>query len=313
MSARLWFLKTGVGFLSAIAPGVVGRQAFRLFCTPPRTGLLSPGEIKVAARMGPVMATAQKKSIETPDASVVAYVWDPADGLMLRGTVLLVHGWTGRAMVMAAFVEPLRASGFRVVALDLPAHGNSTGKQLNLAIGARAVQAVARALGPFTGAIAHSFGGPATLLAAEGGLPLREAMGLDTLVMIACPNSLDAITHQFATAVGLSARAHAAMDAEVFRIAGRPVSAFTCDAFLSRIGIPALVIHDDGDAEVPIANALAIVAAAPKARLLTTVRLGHRRIIFAPSVIQESTAFLAGRAQSTNERVRVQSAVVSQP
>ncbi len=263
--------------------------------------MLSPGEMKVAERMGPVMAAARRHTVETLDATVVAYDWDPLAGRNERGCVLLVHGWTGRALVMGAFVEPLRNAGFRVVALDLPAHGDSTGEQLNLAIGARAVQAVAKTLGPFTGAIAHSFGGPVTLLAAEGGLPLAGAMGLDRLVMVSCPNSLGAITRYFGTEVGLSERAIQAMEGEVLRIAGRPVSEFACDGFLGRIGIPALVIHDDGDAEVPIADAHAIVASAPHARLLTTVGLGHRRIIFAPSVTREAVAFLAAQAGSARE------------
>jgi pimeloyl-ACP methyl ester carboxylesterase len=297
MTWRQWLLVNGVSLASRAAPAFVGRKAFDVFCTPPRKGVPTPGERKLAERVAPTMAQATPHTIATPSGQVMAHLWQPHDGVAGRGRVLLVHGWTGRAAVMAAFVEPLRSAGFGVVALDLPGHGDSSGNRLNLAIGARAVHAVERALGPFTAAVTHSFGGPVTLLAAEGGSPLDRAMPLSKIVMISAPNRLDHITQQFADAVGLGAQARIAMDGEVLRIAGRPMAAYRCDDFLRRTGIPALIIHDADDLEVPLANGEAIAAAAPNAQLVTTHRLGHRRIIFAPSVIAQSVAFLAGDGQ----------------
>jgi len=42
-------------------------------------------------------------------------------------TVLLVHGWSANQTDMFYYVPPLVEQGFRVVALDLPAHGEATG------------------------------------------------------------------------------------------------------------------------------------------------------------------------------------------
>jgi pimeloyl-ACP methyl ester carboxylesterase len=242
--------------------------------------------------MAPVMAQAKTHDVSTPGGRIKVYSWSATGRDVALGRVLLVHGWTGRAAVMGAFVEPLRSAGFDVVALDLPAHGESTGSILNLAIGARAVQAVADAHGPFTCAVAHSFGGPIVLLAAEGGEPLAKPMPVERLVLIACPNALDEITQAFGDAVGLSPAAIEAMEGEILRIAGRPVAEFRCDAFLPRTGALALVIHDGEDVEVPVANATAIVAGAPTARHFRTEGLGHRRIIFAPRVVAAAAAFL---------------------
>src|SRR5262245_12337611 len=46
--------------------------------------------------------------------------------------VLLMHGWGGSRAQMTGFVDPLLFAGYRVVAYDQPAHGDSTGKITNL-------------------------------------------------------------------------------------------------------------------------------------------------------------------------------------
>ena len=54
-------------------------------------------------------------------------------------SVLLVHGWEGRGAQLGALVDPLVAAGYRVVALDGPAHGDSPGRLSTLALPAHAV------------------------------------------------------------------------------------------------------------------------------------------------------------------------------
>ena len=46
--------------------------------------------------------------------------------------VLLMHGWGGARAQMTGFVNPLLSAGYRVVAYDQPAHGESDGKLTNL-------------------------------------------------------------------------------------------------------------------------------------------------------------------------------------
>jgi Alpha/beta hydrolase family len=183
--------------VGTVAPQTAGRIAFDLFCRPPSVPL-DRGSQRLVERMTPLFESAEIRNVMFRDGVVQAYHW-PARQAVSMGRVLLVHGWTGRAMVMGLFVEPLLKAGFDVVALDLPAHGLSDGTRLSLPIGARAVQAVAHAFGPITGAITHSFGGPVVALAMEGGPPLNESLKLARVVMIASPNKLSAMTDRFAT------------------------------------------------------------------------------------------------------------------
>src|SRR5688572_12069614 len=80
-------------------------------------------------------------------------------------TVLLVHGWGDRASRLGAFIAPLTAAGYRVAAVDLPAHGDSSGLRTNAYEAAAGIRATADHLGGVDAVIAHSMGGAETLLA----------------------------------------------------------------------------------------------------------------------------------------------------
>jgi pimeloyl-ACP methyl ester carboxylesterase len=47
-------------------------------------------------------------------------------------TVLLAHGWESRRTHWSAFVPALTAAGYRAVAIDAPAHGDSPGETSNM-------------------------------------------------------------------------------------------------------------------------------------------------------------------------------------
>ena len=61
--------------------------------------------------------------------------------------------------------------------------------------------------------------------------------------------------------------------------------------------IPALVVHDRDDPEIPLDNAEAISEAWPGSTLLVTEKLGPRRVLISRKVIQAVVEFLGqGRA-----------------
>src|SRR5215212_5928679 len=72
--------------------------------------------------------------------------------------ILLMHGWGGARAQMTGFVDPLLFAGYRVVAYDQPAHGESDGTMTNLLEIAPTMDLIARHAGPFDAVIAHSFG-----------------------------------------------------------------------------------------------------------------------------------------------------------
>lgn len=287
----------GVGWsvLQRLSPQWAGRAAFKLFCTPPSRKRRTPAERRALDTLSANLKTATARRVMTPDADVQTYRWS-AHTAPYRGCVLLVHGWTAEARIMTLFVEPLRRAGFDVVAIDLPAHGRASGRRLNMPIGARAVLAVEQAEGPFTGVIAHSFGGLVAVHAAEGGAPLTRALSIDRLVLISTPHSLSRLVRDFGTGLGFNAGMHQALADAVSAAALRPVTSISTGGMLAVAARPTLVIQDDDDDIVPASDGPAIVAATPAATLMTTKGLGHRRIVVMPTIVRASVRFLKGEA-----------------
>ena len=199
--------------------------------------------------------------------------------------MLLVHGWEGRGAQLGAFVDPLVAAGYRVVALDGPAHGDSTGSTTTGPEFATAIAATREAIGPLAAVVAHSFGGFTSLLAAERGLSVER------IVVIGAPSSVPEILREFQELIHLPERAVPAIIRALEQRAGAPMVSFDISTFAERITVPVLVVHDTDDVEVPYVNGtrLSEMFGAP---LFTTSGLGHRRILFAHEVVATVVDFV---------------------
>src|SRR5262249_24762467 len=103
-------LRAYFALASRLLPNVAQRQAADLVPTPPRYAGRTAHPVD--ARQETVVA-----------GEHVLAVWQ--SGPAAAPAVLLVHGWGGRGVQMGAFVEPLRARGYRVVWFDQPGHGAS--------------------------------------------------------------------------------------------------------------------------------------------------------------------------------------------
>lgn len=268
----LRLVRAGFATLGAVAPGAAVRVAVRLFFRPRRHAR--------PQREREILSTS--KEIDLP-SGLRGHAWGSGER-----TVLLVHGWEGRGTQLGAFVAPLLAASRRVVAIDGPAHGDSPGRETTLVEYARALLAVERVVGPLEGLVAHSFGVAAAAVALDRGLRAERA------VLIAGPASVEDVVDRYVRMVGLRPRvAERFRRAMVEKVGYRPEE-LQIASIGPRLRIPALVFHDPEDAEVPYADALAIAACWPGARLRTVRGYGHRRILRAEDVVREATEFLAG-------------------
>lgn len=267
----LRLVRAGFAILGTVAPGLAARVAVRLFFHPRRHAR--------PRREREILATAAE--MELPDG-LRGHAWGSGER-----TVLLVHGWEGRGAQLGAFVAPLLAAGRRVVAIDGPAHGDSPGHETTLVEYARALLAVERVVGPLEGLVAHSFGVAAAAVALDRGLRAERA------VLIAGPASVEDVVDRYIRMVGLPRRVAERFRRAMVEKVGRRPEEIQIASIGPRLRVPALVFHDPEDPEVPYADALAIAACWPGARLRTVSGHGHRRILRAEEVVREATAFLA--------------------
>ncbi|MEO8420062.1 MAG: alpha/beta fold hydrolase [Hyphomicrobium sp.] len=270
--------------LDTLPPAMAGDVAFRIFCTPELSQHRTHDHDELTARARFHLRHAKWERVPTPAGEVQAYVFEP--DCEPRGTVMLVHGWTSEAAFMTAFMEPLRRSGYRVVAFDFPAHGLSPGRRTNLADCARSMLAVCDHYGTIDAVVAHSFGGFVSLLVAEGGPPMHHAHPIGRFVLISCPNKLSEVTLDFGAALNLGPQAQRAYERHVERVGHRSVATFSVSELLQHVDASVLLLHGRDDAEVPFHNAEAITVSSPAARLMGFAGLGHRNVLFAPPVFR---------------------------
>ena len=110
---------------------------------------------------------------------------------------LLVHGWETDYRDFTQIAEAFARDGVYCVAPDLPAHGKSSGASMTIPEGARALQAVHEAYGPFELAVGYSMGAAVLLYALSKGLPAKK------IALIAPPGNYVRELSKAARAAGL--------------------------------------------------------------------------------------------------------------
>jgi pimeloyl-ACP methyl ester carboxylesterase len=279
--------------LRGLPPGAAGDAAYRLFCTPVLSERRDPKYRMLSASARFHLRTAIWRRLPTFCGDLQTYSFEP-DAATVKGTVLLVHGWTSEAAFMTALAEPIRRAGFRVVMFDFPAHGLSPGRRTNLMECAQATLVVAEAMGPVDAIVAHSFGGLCALLAIEGVPPMPKSLAVGQLVLIACPNRLSDVTREFAELRQMTDAGRKAFERRLERVGWRSLDRFSTASLLRTVGCRALVVHAHDDAEVPFSCALEIVAAHGTAKLAAFDGLGHRKILFASPAVRAVVRYLTG-------------------
>lgn len=276
------WLRFGFALLSRLSPDAAAWALHGLYSRPALTRKFSRAERRLLREAARLMAEAERIDERTPTKRGVqrlrGYLFRAE--AERRGLALLLHGWTADSRAMAAFVGPLVAAGYDALAVDLPAHGRSSGAVTDAESGAAAVRALleARGLHP-DHVIAHSFGGAvASVLAAEGVTPRA-------FVSLAAPSAMAAALEELADALGLTPAARARLLARAARAAGRPLEEFDARRIWAGRPTSILVVHAPEDGSVSYSHAERF-REAPNARILPAPGIGHREIVGHASAVE---------------------------
>ena len=295
----------GFSTLGRVSPDLASRLALALFCrTPPKRPKAAKARQSFAdgARK---LATAERLVLEVRGAKV---------GLHRIGAprcsaprLLVVHGWGSRAEYLADLAMGLRETGAEVFVLDLPGHGRSSGRTLDMRMAAEAMAEAQARFGPFDAAVGHSFGGAALMAAAGGSFPGVPALAADRLAVIGSPSRIEDVFDGFVTMAGLTPETARALVARTERRVGCPVEALDGVTIARRLGRPLLVVHAEDDKEVGADQARRYLGVADHIRHHWANGQGHRRIVSAPGVIDAVCDFLL-RDEVVGETTRLRAA-----
>lgn len=275
-------LQTGMGVAGRLLPGPATLVAERLFLTPRRH--------ETPARERAWLQSASLRETEVSGHQVAVYTWG-------RGRpVVLVHGWEGRATQMGALATAIADAGYRAVAFDAPAHGRSDGRTSSMRLFIDTLQAVAAEEGPLAAVVGHSMGSGACTVA------LAEGLAAERAVLISSPTHLDNVIANFTRLTGLPQAVQERFRRRMEARHGADIwQRYSPIERAPSIGVPALIVHDRDDDEIPPAEAAQLQSAWPGAALVMTRGLGHRRILRDAEVARAIVAFLTTRGTGADK------------
>ena len=223
----------------------------------------------------------QKISIPSIKKEIIVYQYGTANK-----KILLVHGWSGRGTQLVKIADELLKKGYSTISFDAPAHGKSPGNQSIMTEFIASIMEVDRLYGPFQAAIGHSLGGMALLNATKEGLKIAK------LVTIGSGDKVKDILDDFVAKLKLKPEMSDLLQLHFEHQFGTLMDRYSAYHAAKEITIPVLVIHDENDSEVPVKSALHIHQHLKKGTLFLTKKLGHRKILGNPEVIEKTVNFI---------------------
>lgn len=221
-----------------------------------------------------------RRTIDDLPVDLVPWSLETAEGTLhgyaggVGPTAVMVHGWAGRAADLRHIAADLIASGWRVVAPDLPAHGATAGRTTDVLAMSRALAGVLGHERP-AALVAHSFGFPVTTMAIEEGADVPA-----TIVALAPGRRMRHALDGFVRRARLPQRLARELRLAIEDRWGEQIwQELDVDDALPGLPPGGVVIHDRDDDDVAHTDGCQIAAAWPGATLVTTEGLGHRRIL----------------------------------
>lgn len=202
--------------------------------------------------------------------------------------VLLMHGWGGARAQMTGFVEPLLSAGYRVVAYDQPAHGESDGKLTNILEITPTMDLIRQKEGDFDAIIAHSFGTLVTSYA----LVKRNFPPPSKLVYCGAFNRLLDSLPRFQVLAKLPDEIIAGLREMIYDNFGHGLDVIVNEELTPQINIPALMFHDKADTVTPVEDSRSIAQAWMNAQFVETDGLGHRGALQSKEIHEQVIKFL---------------------
>lgn len=203
--------------------------------------------------------------------------------------VLLMHGWGGSRAQMTGFVDPLLSAGYRVIAYDQPAHGESNGKMTNVLEIAPTMSLIMQREGKCEAIIAHSFG---TLITSHALVNLNFPPP-SKLVYFGSFNKLMDALPRFQVIAQVSDEIIEGIRAMIYEnFEHKVLDTIVNETMTQQIHIPALMFHDTADNVTPVEDSRAIAKAWKNAQFIETDGLGHRGALQSKEIHEQIINFL---------------------
>jgi pimeloyl-ACP methyl ester carboxylesterase len=256
------YYRARLNFVATLSKRKAAEKAFELFCTP------APNAKKAAPK---VFEQAEKLHLKMDNYRLVGYRWNHPQ----TKKALILHGFSSNIKKFDHFVMPLIKKGYEVIAFDAPAHGDSSGKTINVLQYKQMIETIYEQYGPIHSFIAHSFGGLALSLFAEK----LKYSAHKKMVLIAPATETSTALQTFCNFFKLSNEIQDEMRNYIYEKSGYRANDISIRKLAHYIKADVLWIHDEEDDVTPWADAEKVKQDGhPNFQFMLTKGLGHRKI-----------------------------------
>lgn len=265
-----------------LVPGWTRRMILRFF--------FSPRSYRTSIEERAALAQGRSFQLQVHDKTIQGWQWGEGPA------VLMVHGWNGRGIQFHRFIEPLVGAGHTVLAIDGPAHGDSTGRITSYFEFTDTVRALLTRKGPFRieGIIAHSFGAAAVINALE-----KERMAIRT-VCIAPVLKLQELLYRAFDRIGVPRRLYLKLVKEFEDHFGYRLAEDNPHRLLGDLPGSLLMVHDIEDRTAPYRDTLQSARQHDHVDLWPSKGLGHSGVLRDGAVIDRCVAYLKADTGNSN-------------
>ena len=273
---RFVFVKTVgqyINILSYLNPKKALQLSYALF-SQPRIGKLSKENLPH------ILKNSTSERLEYKNHHFQTYIWEGNENI-----ILLVHGWESNSSRWKKTLPYLQKSGSTIIAIDAPAHGQSSGKEFNVPLYTEFINIAVKKYNPNI-IIGHSIGGAACVYHQY----LFPNSSIQKMVILGAPSDLKTLIDNYVQMLSLNSKIFNLLENRYLEIFNFKLEDFSGRKFASTISIPGIIAHDKTDKVVSFDEGKKIASTWENARFIETENLGHSMNDF--DLFKEITEFL---------------------
>ncbi|PBI89538.1 2-succinyl-6-hydroxy-2,4-cyclohexadiene-1-carboxylate synthase [Flavobacterium sp. ACN2] len=247
-----------INFLSYVRPKKAMELSYALF-SQPRIGRLKKEELPK------VLRHTETETFHHNEHHFQTYIWKGNET-----KILLVHGWESNAARWKKTLPHLQKSGSTIIAIDAPAHGQSSGKEFNVPLYAEFINKAVEKYQPEI-IIGHSIGGAACVYHQY----LFPNTSINKMVILGAPSELKTLIDNYVSMLSLNTKMFSLLESKFLDHFNFKLEDFSGQKFASQFTIPGFIAHDTSDKIVAFAEGQKIASNWKNSQFIETSGLGH--------------------------------------
>lgn len=247
-----------INFLSFVRPAKASKVAYKYF-SEPRTGRLTPKNLP------DILKEAKQETLNFQEHRFQTYTWSGNENI-----ILLVHGWESNASRWEQFIPYLKKTGSTIIALDAPAHGQSSGTEFNVPRYAEFINVAVQQFHP-TNIIGHSIGGAACVYYQSH----YSHEKVRKMVVLGAPSDVKILIRNFGLILSLNSKTTTMLENHFIEKFKFPLDEISGKHLAKTISIKGMIAHDLDDDVVAFAESEKIAGSWKNAVFIQTKGLGH--------------------------------------